>query len=63
MVDLDTMPIRLALILTAAMTLPALFAQKAKDNGADWPMYNRDLASTRFSPLTQINTTNVSFRS
>src|SRR5262245_1412236 len=27
---------------------------------ADWPMFNRDLAGTRFSPLTQINTTNVS---
>jgi len=26
---------------------------------ADWPMYSRDLAGTRFSPLTQINTTNV----
>jgi quinoprotein glucose dehydrogenase len=25
----------------------------------DWPMFNRDLAGTRFSPLTQINTTNV----
>src|SRR5712671_4159453 len=26
---------------------------------ADWPTYNRDLAGTRYSPLTQINTTNV----
>ena len=26
---------------------------------ADWPMFNRDLAGTRYSPLTQINTTNV----
>jgi len=25
----------------------------------DWPMYNRDLAGTRYSPLTQINTKNV----
>ncbi len=25
----------------------------------DWPTYNRDLASTRYSPLTQINTRNV----
>ncbi len=55
------MPIRCKLILTAAITLPTLFAQsKAKDNAADWPMYNRDLAGTRFSPLTQVNTTNVS---
>jgi glucose dehydrogenase len=50
----NTMPIRLTLILTAAMTLPVLLAQKTKDNGADWPMYNRDLAGTRFSPLTQV---------
>ena len=27
---------------------------------ADWPMYNRDLAGTRYSPLDQINTGNVS---
>src|SRR5688572_1844965 len=26
---------------------------------ADWPTYNRDLAGTRYSPLTQINTRNV----
>ena len=26
----------------------------------DWPMFNRDLAGTRYSPLTQINTSNVS---
>src|SRR3977135_3185801 len=26
----------------------------------DWPTYNRDLAGTRYSRLTQINTTNVS---
>jgi quinoprotein glucose dehydrogenase len=25
----------------------------------DWPTYNRDLAGTRYSPLTQIDTTNV----
>jgi glucose dehydrogenase len=30
----------------------------APQNG-DWPMYNHDLAGTRYSPLTQINTTNV----
>jgi quinoprotein glucose dehydrogenase len=28
-------------------------------DAADWPSYNRDLASTRFSPLTQINRDNV----
>src|SRR5436190_11298789 len=37
-------------------------AQKAgsRSPDADWPMFNRDLAGTRFSPLTQINTSNVS---
>src|SRR5512135_3779858 len=25
----------------------------------DWPLYSRDLSSDRFSPLTQINTSNV----
>jgi quinoprotein glucose dehydrogenase len=33
---------------------------KTKDNPNDWPMYTRDLAGTRFSPLKQINTSNVS---
>lgn len=36
-------------------TATAILAQSA----ADWPMFNRDLAGTRFSPLTQINSTNV----
>src|SRR4029453_2715866 len=31
----------------------------AHSAAADWPMYNRDLAGTRYSPLTQINTKNV----
>src|SRR5579871_3545395 len=35
---------------------PALRAQGV----GDWPTYNRDLASTRFSPLTQITPDNVS---
>src|SRR5436305_4496676 len=32
------------------------YSQKA----SDWPMFNRDLAGTRYSALTQINTGNVS---
>jgi glucose dehydrogenase len=44
---------------------PALLAQtsqvaRGSKAGADWPMYNRDLAGTRYSTLTQINTRNVS---
>src|SRR4029077_20673902 len=48
------------IILSAAM-LPALAgAQAGKGTaGADWPMYNRDLAGARYLPLTQINTKNV----
>ena len=54
------MRIHYAVLLTAAALLP-LIAQTPKSNtAADWPMYNRDLAGTRYSPLTQINTANVS---
>ncbi|HKH72633.1 MAG TPA: hypothetical protein VKA59_14840, partial [Vicinamibacterales bacterium] len=28
--------------------------------GSDWPMYSYNLAGTRYSPLTDINTNNVS---
>ncbi|HEY7335448.1 MAG TPA: PQQ-binding-like beta-propeller repeat protein [Bryobacteraceae bacterium] len=39
----------------------ALFGQsKTQTSAADWPMFNRDLAGTRYSPLTQINASNVS---
>jgi glucose dehydrogenase len=31
----------------------------ARNPAADWPTYNRDLAGTRYSRLTQINTKNV----
>lgn len=44
---------RLTILL--ALTALAAFAQTE----GDWPTYNRDLASSRFSPLTQINSTNV----
>jgi len=47
------MYLRCALILSL---LPLLHAQK---EAAEWPMYNRDLAGTRYSPLAQINTRNV----
>ena len=49
------------LAVAAAAMVPILHAQstQTKDNGADWPMYNRDLAGTRYSPLAQINTKNV----
>ena len=49
------------LACAALLALPAHSTQ-AQDSGAaaDWPMYNRDLSATRFSPLAQINTENVS---
>lgn len=46
--------LRLFLSSTACASL---YGQTARP--ADWPMYNRDLAGTRFSPLTQINPKNV----
>ncbi len=56
------MRIQCLVVLAAAAMLPVLHAQanKAKDTGADWPTYNRDLAGTRYSPLTQIDAKNVS---
>jgi glucose dehydrogenase len=52
------------IVVVCCAAIPAVFAQSNQGTrgtkaGADWPMYNRDLASTRFSPLTQISTANV----
>ncbi|MGB7309749.1 MAG: pyrroloquinoline quinone-dependent dehydrogenase [Candidatus Acidiferrales bacterium] len=51
-----------AFILACAtlLVLPA-HSTHAQDSrsAADWPMYNRDLSATRYSPLSQINTENV----
>ena len=45
----------------AAVTIPGMVQQSAtRSPEADWPTYNRDLAGTRYSPLTQITPTNVS---
>src|SRR5215470_10995902 len=45
--------------LISFAALAALAQTPQKNPVADWPMYNRDLAGTRFSPLNQINTRNV----
>jgi glucose dehydrogenase len=37
----------------------ALQIVRSQSGAGDWPMYNRDLAGTRYSPLTQINRSNV----
>jgi quinoprotein glucose dehydrogenase len=53
----------LSITLCAGFLLStALLAQTIRTTPADgdWPMYSRDLAGTRFSPLAQINTSNVS---
>src|SRR5678816_1081792 len=60
------MRLRLAMVSSAsviaalALCAAGLALQTiSRNSGADWPTYNRDLAGTRYSPLTQINTTNV----
>ena len=51
----STLIVPYALLLVGLLPVSG-YSQKA----ADWPMFNRDLAGTRYSPLTQINTGNVS---
>src|SRR3984885_8147031 len=50
--------------ILGACALLACFAamgkgEEVKAAKGDWPSYNHDMASTRYSPLTQINTKNV----
>jgi quinoprotein glucose dehydrogenase len=54
-----------AVLAAAFLVQLGLGQQTAKSKSAaipagDWPMYSRDLTSTRYSPLKQINSTNVS---
>src|SRR5437867_4780735 len=49
----------LSLCLCAFVSLCSSQAQNSRKADTDWPMYNRDLAGTRYSPLTEINTKNV----
>jgi glucose dehydrogenase len=51
-----------ALGLIAALVLSVAHAQGGRTqlNAGDWPHYTRDLRGTRYSPLTDINTRNVS---
>ena len=52
---------RMALALSAALLCSPAYAQTAKPPApGDWPRFARDLAGTRYSPLTQINAGNVS---
>ena len=50
--------LRLALVLAAIVAGPA-HAQSAADDPGNWTMPGRDYASTRFSPLDQLNAGNV----
>jgi len=49
----------LRLIAALLLITSGLPAQTRSAAAADWPLYNRDLSSTRYSPLAQINTSNV----
>ena len=62
------MTVKPASILTTGAVLSAAIGGWAQGSSSkapnqiapgDWPNLNRDLAATRFSPLTEINTTNV----
>jgi quinoprotein glucose dehydrogenase len=55
-----TRSLSVVIIFAGSAMVSGLHAQKTKDNPNDWPMYTRDLAGTRYSPLKQINTENVS---
>src|SRR5215831_21292152 len=47
-----------ALAVIALAVAPSA-QKKAATPAQEWPTYNHDLAGTRFSPLAEINTTNV----
>ena len=55
----------IAFVLSAILIIiqiPAITARqaiKSPNPGADWPMFSHDLAATRYSPLKEINTSNV----
>jgi quinoprotein glucose dehydrogenase len=49
----------LSVVILAACLLAVAQQQPQRSPDADWPTYNRDLAGTRYSPLTQINVENV----
>ena len=46
-------------ILLILVILPFAFAQRGGNAAREWPTYNHDLAATRYSPLSQINPSNV----
>jgi glucose dehydrogenase len=52
--------IAMTAVLASAGPVPRAAAQRpGATTSVDWPLHNLDLAGSRFSPLDQINTTNV----
>ena len=49
-----------AIMMVSASVLAPVAQEPQRSAAANWPMYNRDLAGTRYSPLAQINTRTVS---
>src|SRR5262245_20616941 len=56
--------LRWAIILMASVMATSqpqrTTSQNLRSRDADWPLFSRDYAATRYSPLTQINANNVS---
>jgi len=48
-----------SLLLVAAVGLPLCAAEPTNDEIADWPYYGGDAGGSRYSPLTQIDKSNV----
>ena len=48
-----------ALVALAIAAVPVAAQEPQRSADADWPTYNRDLAGTRYSPLDQIDASNV----
>ena len=53
------LPIGFAILAAAIITALQAQQRTPRNPAAEWPMYNRDLGGTRFSPLNQINARNV----
>src|SRR4026208_426313 len=48
-----------ACVLSIVHLQTTVSLQSRRNPAADWPMFNRDLAGTRFSPLKQVTPKNV----
>ena len=55
------LPAKVVFVVVVVTLAPGVFAQRQQSvrSKGDWPLHNLDLAGTRFSPLDQINTSNV----